>query len=289
MTNTTYVAEQVGGAPLVCDGINGGEVRNTATPPIEGESLGLTPQRGPITSVVFTFAMAEEAQQLIEELQLQPYQSTRNPGLHQQYRGTIGAVDVIVSINQVSLKYGVSGVGTTNAAINALCAIEEFKPSLLINAGTAGGFGNSGGAVGDIYLTKETVMYHDRRIPFGAFEPYGNGGHSCLQVHHLPTLLSAKTGVFSTGNSLDCHDADMSRITAAHATVKDMEAAAFAEVAERYNIPFIGIKSITDLVDGHHATAEQFQANFGIATGKLRSALTRLITFLSEGRGLEEL
>jgi 5'-methylthioadenosine nucleosidase len=209
--------------------------------------------------------------------------------MNEQYKSKIGAVNVVVSINQFNLKHGVAGVGTSNSVLNAFCAINEFKPSLLVNAGTAGGFGNSGGLIGDIYLTKGAVMYHDRHIKLGNYEQFGNGGYSCLSLHHLPKILAAKTGVFSTGNSLDYTSADMSRIIESDALVKDMEAAAFAEIAEQFNIPFIGIKSISDLVDANKPTPDQFQDNFGLATRNLHGALTTFVRFLASGRRLEDL
>jgi 5'-methylthioadenosine nucleosidase len=262
---------------------------DTGVPPLDGQSMSLAPRRGPIETVVFTFAMPQEAQRWVQALNLTPYESPRNPGMNEQYKSKIGAVNVVVSINQFNLKHGVAGVGTSNSVLNAFCAINEFKPSLLVNAGTAGGFGDSGGVIGDIYLTKGTVMYHDRHIKLGNYEEYGNGGYSCLSLRRLPKILSAKTGVFSTGNSLDYTHADMSRIIDSDALVKDMEAAAFAEIAEQFNVPFIGIKSISDLVDGNKPTPDQFQDNFGLATRNLHGALTKFVRFLANGRRLEDL
>ncbi len=262
---------------------------NSSVPPLNGESMSLAPRRGPIETVVFTFAMPQEALRWIKTLDLKPYESKRNPGMHEQYTGRIGSVNVIVSINQFSLKHGVAGVGTSRSILNAFCSINEFKPSLLVNAGTAGGFASAGGTLGDIYLSKGAVMYHDRHIELGNYEQYGNGGYSCLSLNHLPKILRAKTGVFSTGNSLDYSTADMQRIINSDSVVKDMEAAAFAEIAEQLNVPFIGIKAVSDLVDTRKPTPEQFQDNFGLATRKLHEALMRFVSFLSAGRRLEDL
>jgi nucleoside phosphorylase len=132
-------------------------------------------------------------------------------------------------------------------------------------------------------------MYHDRHIKLGNYEEYGNGGHSCLSLRRLPKILSAKTGVFSTGNSLNYKSSDMRRIIDSDALVKDMEAAAFAEIAEQFNVPFIGIKSISDLVDGNKSTPDQFQDNFGLATRNLHDALTQFVRLLASGSRLEDL
>jgi nucleoside phosphorylase len=65
------------------------------------------------------------------------------------------------------------------------------------------------------------------------------------------------------------------------AHVKDMEAAAIAWVASLLDIPFLGVKSITDLVDGAHPTADQFTQNLCHAVGRLAGVMPRLLDALS--------
>ncbi|NDF32103.1 MAG: hypothetical protein EB147_07730 [Acidimicrobiia bacterium] len=62
--------------------------------------------------------------------------------------------------------------------------------------------------------------------------------------------------------------------------VKEMEAAAVAHVGELMGIPVLAVKAITDLVDHHTATAEQFATNLTMATARLTTELLRVIDHL---------
>jgi nucleoside phosphorylase len=66
-------------------------------------------------------------------------------------------------------------------------------------------------------------------------------------------------------------------IATSGACVKDMEAAAVADVARLFGRPVMAVKAITDLVDSHVATAEQFLANLELATARLRDALLAVV------------
>jgi 5'-methylthioadenosine nucleosidase len=72
------------------------------------------------------------------------------------------------------------------------------------------------------------------------------------------------------------------------ASVKDMEAAAIAWVAELSNIPFIALKVVTDIVDGDRVTQEEFFENLGAASRSLQDATPKLIDFVL-GKKLSEL
>ena len=64
----------------------------------------------------------------------------------------------------------------------------------------------------------------------------------------------------TTSNSLDESETDREWILALDGEVKEMEAAAVAWVCGLTGTPFVGIKTITDLVDHPTPTAEQFLA-----------------------------
>ena len=61
-----------------------------------------------------------------------------------------------------------------------------------------------------------------------------------------------------------------------------MEAAAVAWTCQQLGVPFVALKSVTDIVDGEHATRDEFERNLGIAAARLQgppappeSAMTR--------------
>lgn len=81
---------------------------------------------------------------------------------------------------------------------------------------------------------------------------------------------------------------DEASITANDATVKDMEGAAVAYVAELLKVPAIFVKAVTDIVDGEKPTAEEFLQNLAAVTATLEEVVTQVIDFIS-GKCLPEL
>jgi 5'-methylthioadenosine nucleosidase len=100
--------------------------------------------------------------------------------------------------------------------------------------------------------------------------------------------LNLKVGRLSTGDSMDMSPHDEESITANDATVKDMEGAAVAYVADIFKVPTILIKGVTDIVDGNRPTSEEFLENLAAVTAKLDESLTKVIDFIS-GKCLSDL
>jgi len=98
--------------------------------------------------------------------------------------------------------------------------------------------------------------HHDRRIAIPGFTEYGVGSHEAHSAPLLAAHLACKVGTVTTSNSLD-HNADDDKHMAANdAAVKDMEGAAIAWVTEQTATALLGIKVVTDIVDGDRATHE---------------------------------
>jgi 5'-methylthioadenosine nucleosidase len=97
-----------------------------------------------------------------------------------------------------------------------------------------------------------------------------------------------KEGVVSTGNSLDYTVECMTIMNEHGVAVKEMEAAAVAYVCSLWGTPMFAIKSITDLVDGEHATPEEFLRNLARATDALSDAVKRVVEYM-RGKAIAEL
>ena len=186
---------------------------------------------------------------------------------------------MIVSVNGRDRRHGVDSIGTDPAAINAYTLIERFTPDLVVSAGTAGGWQRCGGEIGDVYISDKRFVYHDRRIDLPDFGDYGVGSWVSTPVDSLVTAFGLKTGVVTTGNSLDESPEDRRMIEQSGACVKDMEAAAIAYVCEVMRTPMFALKAVTDLVDHHAPTAEQFGANLALASRRLAEMLVKVIDF----------
>ena len=107
-------------------------------------------------------------------------------------------------------------------------------------------------------------------------------GRPSVDASHLARALGLKEGIVTTGNSLDESLDDGRAIIASGATVKDMEAASIAWMAELLGVPMLAVKAITDLVDHPTATAEQFTVNFANATQRLRDTLIEVLEFCED-------
>ena len=93
----------------------------------------------------------------------------------------------------------------------------------------------------------------------------------------LAETLQYKTGVVSTGNSLDKTEECDKHMLANDASVKDMEAAAIAWSCALLKKPFLGVKVVTDIVDGNVPTQDEFLANLITASKSLQQALPQVL------------
>eukprot|EP00927_Polykrikos_kofoidii_P019878 TRINITY_DN1931_c0_g1_i1.p1 TRINITY_DN1931_c0_g1~~TRINITY_DN1931_c0_g1_i1.p1 ORF type:complete len:276 (+),score=48.45 TRINITY_DN1931_c0_g1_i1:121-828(+) len=171
-------------------------------------------------------------------------------------------------------------VGTDAASLTTFLALSALKPDLLINAGTCGGFIARGGSIGDVYVVS-SFAHHDRRIAIPGYSEWVKGTRVATPSPQLTLALGANSGACSTGNSLDCPELDKAAIDASGACVKDMEGAAVAWAASLFSVPLIGIKVVTDLVDGDKPTSDEFMANLGKASQSLQRALIATIDFVA--------
>ena len=176
-------------------------------------------------------------------------------------------------------KFGVDSVGTVPAALTAFDLINKIRPDLIINPGTAGGFKSRGGKIGDIYLPTK-VLFHHRDIPMGKFEAYGLGNYEVFNHQKLKKSLEFKTGVFSTSDSLTSNEKDQIFFEENEVVIKEMEAASICYVCEMAKIPYLGVKSVTDIVDGGRVTSEEFLENLETASKNLQVFLKKLINIL---------
>jgi 5'-methylthioadenosine/S-adenosylhomocysteine nucleosidase len=187
---------------------------------------------------------------------------------------------LLLLLNGFDKEHQVDNIGTQAATLNAFVAINEYKPDLIINCGTAGGFYSKGGAIADVYIANQ-VFFHDRRIALpGGFAAYAQGDYPVLDSSVLATKFGLKQGVISSSDALDYTKTDMEIMQKNNTAVKEMEAAAIAWVCHINKQKFTAIKSITDIVAGEHATADEFLANFKKATEALKEKVVLVVDYL---------
>ena len=147
-----------------------------------------------VKSVLFVIAMESEAQPLLNRLELVPLENSIPHSPCKIFVGEHNGAKVSVVINGKCETYKVDNVGTTPAALSTFLAINQLKPDLVVNAGTAGGFKRKGASIGDSYIST-LIKNHDRRIPIPGFTEYGVGSYESLQVPQLVKvrLLAERT------------------------------------------------------------------------------------------------
>ncbi|PCM40740.1 5'-methylthioadenosine/adenosylhomocysteine nucleosidase [Mammaliicoccus sciuri] len=163
-----------------------------------------------------------------------------------------------------------SGIGKVNAAITATLLINEFKPDLIINTGSAGSV-DSELNIGDIIISNK-VYYHD--VNATAF------GYRLGQVPSMPEFyetdkelidlakssieqldLNGIAGEVATGDSF-IGSIDQRKVIKSNfptASVVEMEAGAIAQTCYQYNVPIIVTRAVSDLADKESdVTFEEF-------------------------------
>lgn len=190
--------------------------------------------------------MDEEIALLIENIEQKKYEKVAHCEFIQ---GQMCGIDVVL------LK---SGIGKVNAAMATTIMHERFHPEYVINTGSAGGY-TSDLNVGDIVIS-EAVVQHDVDVTGFDYE-YG-------QIPGMPTYFKAderlvdqvefvidsmqiayRKGIIATG---DMFMSDPKRVSFVKETFPDMvamemEAGAIAQVCYQYNIPFVIIRSLSDI------------------------------------------
>ena len=155
------------------------------------------------------------------------------------------------------------GVGKVNAARTTQKLIDKFNITTIINVGVAGAI-NSNLKIGDVIIAKKVIQHDFDITAFGHNKGYitdvGEGIESnnniLKKVKEIRQDNSYKTkiGIIATGD-IFCTDIKMKEKinNKFNADVVDMECGAIAQVSFLENIPFLAIRSVSDIPNGDNA------------------------------------
>ena len=183
-----------------------------------------------------------------------------------------------------------SGIGKVNAAMSTTILLQVFKPDVLINTGSAGGL-NPELEVGDVVISTE-VRHHDVDATVFGYE-YG-------QVPQMPASFSADanliniasesakeignhnvvTGLITTGDSFISQPEQSALIKSKFANLQavEMEAAAISQVAYQYSIPFVIIRSLSDIAGKEsHISFDQYLEKAAVHSANLVMGIVQKI------------
>ncbi|MEI6896131.1 MAG: 5'-methylthioadenosine/S-adenosylhomocysteine nucleosidase [Psychromonas sp.] len=166
------------------------------------------------------------------------------------YQGKLNGKDVVLTK---------SGIGKVAATIATTLLVERFQPDTIINTGSAGGYDNNLN-VGDIVISTE-VRFHD--VDLTAF------GYEIGQMAQLPAAFNADKklidiaqqaaqtikdisiiqGLICTGDIFmaDPQKAKIALNNFPTMVACEMEAAAIAQVCHQFKLPFVIIRSLSDI------------------------------------------
>ncbi|MFX3674457.1 MAG: 5'-methylthioadenosine/S-adenosylhomocysteine nucleosidase [Paenisporosarcina sp.] len=152
-----------------------------------------------------------------------------------------------------------SGIGKVNAAMSTAILMQQFKPEVVINTGSAGGF-DASLEVGAIVISDE-VRHHDVDVTAFGYEmgqvpDLPSAFHSDEKLRKLAEQVVSElgqhqfsTGLIATGDSFMSDAARVEVVRGYFPQMKaaEMEAAAVAQVCHQFKVPFVIIRSLSDI------------------------------------------
>jgi len=233
--------------------------------------------------VAIQVAMKEEGLGLVQKLGLKEREPLDIDFGFRQFQGDFGAnLEVTLVLQGTDPRWDVEQIGLEAAAVCTTLMIHEIKPKLLINFGTAGGFESRGWSIGEACVISEPIVFHDRRVSIPGYQESQVGAYPVADTSRLRQALGLRSATVSSGSSLEMSDRDHEMLISQNADVKEMECAAIAWVAHRKRVPFLVLKSVTDLVDHPEPAAAQFLKNLALASHVIQDRVIDALKYLDD-------
>ncbi|GKQ42837.1 5'-methylthioadenosine/S-adenosylhomocysteine nucleosidase [Companilactobacillus sp. RD055328] len=183
------------------------------------------------------------------------------------------------------LVLALSGIGKVQASMTTTLMANIYQPELIINTGSAGGIGQ-GLKIGDVVISTK-LAYHDvnvvgykhgqlpKRELF--FEADSNSVEKIASAA-TATGLAFHKGLIVTGDQFIGTNEQNQQILGnfPDALASEMEGAAVAQVCNEFKIPFVVIRSMSDVGDSNAAV--DFD-EFVVTAGK--NSVSMLLNFLN--------
>jgi adenosylhomocysteine nucleosidase len=175
-----------------------------------------------------------------------------------------------------------SGIGKVAAALATAILIDKFQPDYVVNTGSAGGFEQSL-KVGDIVISSE-VRYHDVDVTAFGYEIGQLPANPAAYIPHPQLVDAAKAGIstleniqtlvglITTGDTFMTADEDISKARKNFPTMAavEMEGAAIAHTCHQFNVPFVVIRSMSDIAGKESPTSfEAYLETASVNSSKL--------------------
>ena len=154
-----------------------------------------------------------------------------------------------------------SGIGKVAAAVGTTLLIQEFKPDVVLNTGSAGGF-DATLNLGDVVISTE-VRHHDADVTAFGYEMGQMAGQPAAFAADEKLIQAAEQalaeigdkhavrGLICTGDAFVCRPDQQAFIRQHFPSViaVEMEASAIAQTCHQFNMPFVVVRAISDVAD----------------------------------------
>lgn len=170
------------------------------------------------------------------------------------------------------------GIGKVNSSIITTLLIQNFKPSLIINTGIAGGVNPLN--TNDIFIANNFVYgdfnlevfgYSRGQVPgLNQFFTASNKHVESFKNYLTSIETKYQEGLIITQDSFVTSTDEIKEFEGTIAT--DMEGASIAHTCTMFNIPFLSIRIISDVIDGNNQIEDY--KSFEDAAAKLSSKIT---------------
>ena len=174
------------------------------------------------------------------------------------YQGELNGSEVIIVQ---------SGIGKVAAALATAFLIDKFQPDYVVNTGSAGGFEQTL-KVGDIVVSSQ-VRYHDVDVTAFGYEKGQLPNQPAAYVANpmlvdaakssalLLTDIKSLVGLITTGDTFMTNEGDINKakINFPDMVAVEMEGAAIAHTCHHLNVPFVIIRSLSDIAGKESPTS----------------------------------
>ena len=199
-------------------------------------------------------AMQEEIELLVAQLETQEQKNIQG---FEFFVGTFKDAPVVILQ---------SGIGKVSAALGVAVLQEHFQPDCVINTGSAAGL-KPDMAVGDVVISSEVAYYDVDVTAFGYVlgqvpkMPATFHAEQYLIDHATKAYTSGKAhvGLVVSGDSFIDKDDKLKQISQQFkdALALEMEAGAIAQACYMLNLPFVVVRSVSDVADNDAKVAHE--------------------------------
>lgn len=208
-------------------------------------------------------AVATESDQLVATLE---QKQTVHCGHLDVHTGLIGAQNLAITC---------CGIGKASAAAAATLLLNQFNVSHVLMIGCAGAYPEGGLTVGDLAIASEEVMGDEGVMTPSGFLDMEQLGlaivqrHESRYYHRFPTdnglvsALSTMLEAYAHHHAIQCRTGSFVTVSTCSGTTiagqqlyqrtqgiaENMEGAAVAQICTLYQIPFVEIRAISNMVE----------------------------------------